>query len=90
MSRNESTPHFTERTFTISVSSDGTKTTAKVLVDGYFGGKAVVAEGKARRRKGESRNPELGYALAVSRAIEELSKKETANTAKAVKEAFGE
>lgn len=90
MSRNDTTPHFVEKNFTISVSSDGTKTTAKVLVEGIFGQKAVAAEGKARRRKGEERNPELGYALAVSRAINALAEKETERTDRLVKDAFGE
>lgn len=90
MARNDITSHFTDRTFTLSVATDGTKTTARVLVDGVFGGKSLIAEGKARRRKGEARNPELGYALAVSRALAVLAEREAENTGKVVKEAFGE
>lgn len=79
-----------EKTFTVSVTSDGTNTKAQVLVDGVLFGQSVVAEGKARRRKGEERNYEVGYALAVSRALAELHQREVENTEKVLKEAFGE
>jgi hypothetical protein len=54
--------------FEVEVISDGTTTTVQL---GYDGG--IVGHGVARRRKGETRNPAVGIALATARALRDAA-----------------
>lgn len=54
--------------------SDGTTTLVQIVYTdplGIAGGQQVIGYGSARRRKGETRNPALGSALAFMRAHEQ-------------------
>lgn len=68
------------KTFTVSVAHDGTTTVADVFTDDDFGGTVHVAQGKARRRKGDPRNAQIGIALATQRAFQELADREKSFT----------
>jgi hypothetical protein len=69
--------------YRVIVVSDGTHTQAEVVTPGPWGVAEVVGTGEARRRtwktpsgkaKGDPRNDEIGVALALSRAFEEVSR----------------
>ncbi|PRH79357.1 hypothetical protein C6N75_09745 [Streptomyces solincola] len=53
----------------IAVLTDGTSSTAEILVENEYGGFDVMGRGVARRRKGDTRQPELGTRLAIGRAL---------------------
>lgn len=75
MPRNENAPDVAYRQLNLVVSFDDTNTRAAVIVREPFGD-VVVAEGKAKRRKGDDRNREVGLSLAVSRALRSLAETE--------------
>lgn len=79
MSRNESAPDVAYRQLNLVVSFDDTNTRAAIIVREPVVGDVVVAEGKAKRRKGDDRNREAGLGLAVSRALRSLADTEFAH-----------
>lgn len=68
----------THRSFRIVAAFDGDRTTAQVFADSLFGEEVIVGEGKAKRRKGDPRNPELGLALASVRALRDAADRQQA------------
>lgn len=68
----------THRSFHIVAAFDDDRTTAQVLTDDPFGEEVVVGTGKAKRRKGDPRNPELGLALASVRALRDAADRQQA------------
>ncbi|MGW0682925.1 dsRBD fold-containing protein [Streptomyces sp. NPDC002754] len=55
--------------------TDGTSTLAQILHVDDKDEERVLAEGTAKRHRGDRRNADLGVALAMGRAYAELSKK---------------
>lgn len=64
------------RGFTVVVAFDDTYTKVRIFTDEPGEGSVLVAEGEARRMKGDARDPEVGAALATGRAFEAMAKKE--------------
>lgn len=62
--------------FNVAVAFDDTDTLVRIFTDEAYEGQIPVAEGRARRMKGDSRNSELGVALATSRAFQQLADRE--------------
>lgn len=65
---------YQELDFKVQVYRDGTRTLAEVYVTDSKGETRLIAVGTAARKKGEVRNVNLGDALAIARAFEELSR----------------
>lgn len=76
MSRNSAQPDTAIKTFQVAVAFDDTYTRVRVFTNEPFSGDTPVAEGKARRMKGDPRDPEVGLALATGRAFKALAKRE--------------
>lgn len=76
MARSNSRPDTTFKNFTLAVSYDDTHTRVRIFTDEPYYGVTPVAEGVARRTKGDKRDPEIGLALATGRAFEALAKRE--------------
>lgn len=64
------------KNFSVAVAFDDTNTYVRVYTNEPFVGDVPVAEGRARRMKGDERNPAIGVALATGRAFEMLVKRE--------------
>lgn len=76
MSRNQSRPDVAFKNFNVTVAYDDDFTRVRVFTNEPFQGDTPVAEGKAKRKKGDVRDPEIGLALATGRAFEALAKRE--------------
>jgi hypothetical protein len=76
MSRNENRVDTTFKWFNLTVAYDDDVTRVRVWINEPLQGDISVAEGKAKRRKGDPRDPKLGLALATGRAFEALAKRE--------------
>lgn len=77
MPRNNNTPDVAFKSFNVAVSFDDTNTRVRIFTEEPFTGTTPVAEGKAKRHKGDDRNPEIGLALATSRAFQDLANRES-------------
>lgn len=55
--------------------TDGTSTLAQIVAFPNTDDERVLAEGKAKRRRGDTRNSDLGAALAMGRAYAQLAHK---------------
>lgn len=64
------------REMTLVVAFDGDETVAQAISRNEFGEDVIAATGRARRRKGDPRNHQVGIALAVSRVFRELAERE--------------
>jgi hypothetical protein len=60
--------------FTLALAYDDTDTVVRVIQDQKY-----LAEGRARRKKGDARNIELGTSLATARAFQQLADREQAH-----------
>lgn len=76
MSRNENRVDTAFKGFQVSVAYDDDVTRVRVFTEEPFEGVVPVAEGKAKRRKGDPRNQMLGLALATGRAFQALAERE--------------
>jgi hypothetical protein len=76
MARNEIQPDVAYKAFNVAVTYDDTYTRVRIFTDEPFEGGVPVAEGKAKRRKGDARNMKLGLALATGRAFQDLADRE--------------
>jgi hypothetical protein len=73
MARNESTLNATYLQLDVAFAFDDTRSSVSV-----FMGEDLVAEGTARRRKGDVRNDDAGLSLALGRALVQLGEGELA------------
>lgn len=86
MARNETHIESSFKGFQVTVAYDETNTKVTVYTNEPFAGDTPVAEGRARRRKGDPRDLQLGLALATGRAFQQLADREI----KFAKERLGE
>lgn len=61
---------------TLQVAWDGTNTTVEAMSIDEYGGPVIIARGTARRRKGDPRNEQVGFALATARVFRALAERE--------------
>jgi hypothetical protein len=74
------------KVLTVSATSDGTRTKIRIFTDNEFGMIEGVATGEARRRKGDPRDSQVGFSLAMARALRQLADQEEAYVAEALGE----
>lgn len=63
---------------TLQVAWDGTNTVVEAVSIDEYGGPVIVARGTARRRKGDTRDDQVGFALATARVFRTLAEREEA------------
>lgn len=64
------------KSFNVVVVFDDTDTFVRIFTDDVGWGEVPVAEGRARRMKGDTRDEALGVALATGRAFQQLADQE--------------
>jgi hypothetical protein len=76
MARNDHRPETNLKDFSVGVAYDDTHTVVRIFTTEPDEGTVPIAEGRAKRRKGDPRDHMVGLALATGRAFQALADQE--------------